>query len=85
MADEIVQAVSEFEDLDREHRGPPDLSDVLTVGYLLASYRDYPETVELNMQGVSAGKRLQLDAAAYVKLLNESSEEIAAVQLALGR
>jgi HD-like signal output (HDOD) protein len=85
MADEIVLAVSEFEVLDREHRGPPDLSDVLTVGHLLASYRDYPETLELNMQGVGACKRLQLDAAAYAKLLGESAEEIAAVQLALGR
>jgi len=85
MADDIVVAVSEYEDLEREHRGSPDLSDVLTVGHLLASYRDYPETVELNMQGVSACKRLQLDGAAYVKLLNESAEEIAAMQLALGR
>jgi hypothetical protein len=85
MAEDIVLAVAEFEDLDREHRGPPDLSDVLTVGYLLSSYRDYPETVELNMQGVSASRRLQLDSAAYAKLLNESSEEIAAVQVALGR
>ena len=37
------------------------------------------------MQGVSACKRLQLDSAAYTKLLTESSEEIAAVQSALGR
>jgi HD-like signal output (HDOD) protein len=85
MAEEIVLAVSEYEDVSREHRGPPDLSDVLTVGHLLASYRDYPETLELNMQGVSACKRLQLDTAAYAKLLGESSEEIAAVQAALGR
>jgi HD-like signal output (HDOD) protein len=85
MAPEIVLAVSEYEMLDREHRGAPDLSDVLSVGHLLASYRDYPETLELNMQGVSACKRLQLDTAAYAKLLGESSEEIAAVQSALGR
>jgi HD-like signal output (HDOD) protein len=85
MPAEIVLAVSEYEMLDREHRGAPDLSDVLTVAHLLASYRDYPESVELNMQGVSACKRLQLDGAAYATLLGESSEEIAAVQAALGR
>jgi HD-like signal output (HDOD) protein len=85
MPAEIVLAVSEYEVLDREHRGAPDLSDVLTVGHLLASYRDYPDSVELNMQGVSASRRLQLDGAAYAKLLGESSEEIAAVQSALGR
>src|SRR5262249_5684371 len=70
MAEEIVQAVSEFEDLQRTHTGPTDLTDVLTVGNLLAAYRDHPESIELNMQGVAACTRMQLDRAAYDKLLN---------------
>lgn len=85
MADEIVQAVSEFEDLQRTHAGPTDLTDVLTVGQLLATYREYPESIELNMQGVAACARMQLDRAGYEKLLKESAEEIAAIQQALGR
>jgi HD-like signal output (HDOD) protein len=85
MSDEIVQAVSEFEVLDREHRGAPDLTDVLTVANLLASYREYPDAIELNMQGVAAGKRMQLDQAAYEKLISESADEINALQQALGR
>lgn len=84
MAEEIVLAVSEFEDLQRTHTGPTDLTDVLTVGNLLATYRDHPESIELNMQGVAACGRMQLDRAAYEKLLNESTEEINAIQQALG-
>ena len=53
-------------------------------GNLLAAYRDHPESIELNMQGVAACTRMQLDRAAYDKLLNESREEISAIQAALG-
>jgi HD-like signal output (HDOD) protein len=85
MAEEIVEAVGSYEDIGRTHTGPTDLTDVLTVGYLLASYRDHPESIELNMEGVPACTRMQLDKAGYDKLLQESGEEIAAIQAALGR
>ncbi len=85
LADEIVAAVGEFEDINRTHPGAPDLTDVLTVGYLLATYHEHPESVELNMQGVTACARMNLDQNAYEKLIKESAEEIAAVQSALGR
>ncbi|MBX5460584.1 MAG: HDOD domain-containing protein [Steroidobacteraceae bacterium] len=85
MAEEIVEAVGNYEDIGRTHIGPTDLTDVLTVGYLLASYRDHPETIELNMEGVAACARMQLDRPAYDKLIQESGEEIAAMQAALGR
>lgn len=83
MAEEIVQAVSEYEDLEREHAGPADLTDVLTVGHLLASYHEHPETLELNMQGVAACSRMELDGAAYARLIEESASEVAALRQAL--
>jgi len=85
MAEEIVEAVGNYEDISRTHTGPTDLTDVLSVGYLIASYRDHPESIELNMEGVAACTRMQLDRAGYDKLLKESGEEIAAIQAALGR
>src|SRR5262245_36101336 len=85
MAEEIVEAVGNYEDIGRTHSGNTDLTDVLTVGYLLASYREHPESIELNMQGVGAFERMQLDRAGYDKLIQESGDEIAAVQAALGR
>ena len=53
--------------------------------YLLASYREHPDSIELNMQGVAACTRMQLDRAGFDKLLKESGDEIAAIQAALGR
>jgi HD-like signal output (HDOD) protein len=85
MADEVVQAVSSYEDLERDHKGPADLTDVLSLAFLIVSYQDHPESIELNMQGVGACKRLQLDQAGYQKLIHESEDEVAAMQLALGR
>ncbi|MEP7247334.1 MAG: HDOD domain-containing protein [Gammaproteobacteria bacterium] len=85
MAEEIVEAVGNYEDIGRSHSGNTDLTDVLTVGYLLASYREHPESIELNMQGVAACTRMNLDPAGYEKLIKESGDEIAAVQAALGR
>lgn len=84
IAQEIVKAVSEFSDLDRSHDGPPDLSDVLTVAHLMVSYQDYLETIELNMQGVSACQRMALDVTAYNNVINESRDEVRELQLALG-
>jgi HD-like signal output (HDOD) protein len=84
MADEIVAAVSEFESLDREQPGPADLTDVLAVAYLMVIYQDHPESIELNMQGVAACRRMRLDREAYQKLILESADEVLAMRQALG-
>jgi HD-like signal output (HDOD) protein len=84
IAEDIVKAVSEFEDLDRRHTGPPDMSDVLTVAQLMISYQEYPESIELNMQGVSARHRMSLDGAGYANIILETKDEIKELQEALG-
>lgn len=84
MAEEIVAAVSEFEDIEREHDGPVDLTDVLTVGTLLAAFKEHPESLEINMHDVAACKRMSIDRASYEKLIDESEHEIEALRQALG-
>ena len=84
MAEEIIEAVSEYEDLERKHAGPPDLTDVLTVSQLLSSFKDHPETLELNMHDVAACRRLGIDSASYANLIEESDHEITALRDALG-
>src|SRR5215470_1021089 len=74
IAEEIVEAVGNYEDIERNHGGPTDLTDVLTVGYLISSYRDHPESIELNMEGVVACSRMQLDRGGYDKLIQECGE-----------
>jgi HD-like signal output (HDOD) protein len=84
MAEEVVEAVSNFEDLERFHTGPVDLTDVVTVGNLLAAFKDHPETIELNMHDVAACKRMQIDRSAYEQLIDESEHEIDTLRQALG-
>jgi HD-like signal output (HDOD) protein len=70
ISEEIVRAVSEFEDLERRHSGPADLSDVLTVAHLMVSYQEFPESIELNMQGVGAVQRMALDLTTYANIIH---------------
>jgi HD-like signal output (HDOD) protein len=84
MAEEIVRAVSDFEDMEREHSGPVDLTDVLTVGSLLAAFKEHPESLEINMHDVAACKRMSIDRSAYERLIDESEHEIDALRQALG-
>jgi HD-like signal output (HDOD) protein len=84
MTEEIVDAVSNYEDLERSHSGSVDLTDVLTVGHLLASFKEHPETIELNMHDVSACKRMKIDSATYEQLIAESEHEIENLMQALG-
>jgi HD-like signal output (HDOD) protein len=84
MAEEIVNAVSEYEDMERAHSGPVDLTDVLTVGNLLAAFKEHPESIEINMHDVAACKRMCIDRASYEKLIDESESEIDALRQALG-
>lgn len=84
MAEEIVAAVSDYEDLERKNAGAPDLTDVLTVSQLLSAFKEHPETLELNMHDVAACRRLRIDSNSYQKLIEECEHEITALRDALG-
>ncbi|HYL72122.1 MAG TPA: HDOD domain-containing protein [Steroidobacteraceae bacterium] len=84
MPAEIVTAVSEFEDHGREHDGPVDLTDVLTVSSMLAVFKQWPAEIELNLQDVRACARMHMDMAAYERLISESDTELDALHQALG-
>lgn len=81
---EIVQAIVHHEDLERDHDGPPDLTDVLCVATLLASHGKNPELLELELSSVGACRRMQLDLDLCRALLEESQVEVAELSHALG-
>lgn len=83
MADEIVQAVQESENYERDSRGPAMLADVLLAGTLLADLDD-PQNLRSKLEAARPLQRLQLDAAACETLLEESALEISALREALG-
>jgi HD-like signal output (HDOD) protein len=83
VAEEIVDAVTGYEDLDRDPRGPVTLTDVLSLAVLLEQKRTLaaPEPDEKFLKGL---KRLQLQPGDCNSVLEESAEDIAALKAALG-
>jgi HD-like signal output (HDOD) protein len=84
IADEIVQAVHESENFERESRGVPVLADVLVVATLLADLHGEPAVLQAQTQCAKPLQRLRLDYAACTTFLQESANEIAAIREALG-
>jgi HD-like signal output (HDOD) protein len=84
IADEIVQAVHESENLERESRGALALADVLVVGTLLAEIHGDPSTLAAQIQCAKPLQRLRLDQLACERFLAESAQELSALRDALG-
>ena len=84
IADEIVQAVHESENLERESRGAPALADVLVVGTLLAEFNGDPDALAAQIECAKPLQRLRLDQLACERFLAESAQEVAALRDALG-
>ena len=84
IADEIVQAVHESENLEREARGTPALPDVLVVGTLLADLNGDASALAAQVQCAKPLQRLRLDQQACERFLAESAQEVNALRDALG-
>jgi HD-like signal output (HDOD) protein len=84
VADEIVDAVAGYEDLDREARGPVTLTDVLSLAKLLESNRNGAEMNKPDEMLMKGLKRMHLQVRDCHSVLDESAEEIAALKSALG-
>jgi putative nucleotidyltransferase with HDIG domain len=79
----ISDAVAEHENIDR-HAGHPDVTDVLTVAVMMSGFTGHEADLELNMQGVKAFWRLELDNQKCVQILADCKDEISALRSALG-
>ena len=84
IADEIVQAVHDSENFDREPRGNANLTDVLVVATLLSDLQGEPTVLQAQTQCSKPLQRLRLDYKACENFLKESAQEIAALRDALG-
>ena len=84
IADEIVQAVHESENLERESRGGAGLADVLVVGTLLAELNGDTSALAAQVQCAKPLQRLRLDQLACERFLAESAQEVTALRDALG-
>ena len=82
-ATHIAEAVGDQEEFERV-TGYADLTDVLTVAVLAATFEEQQVDLELNMQGVHAFSRLGLDNEKFTHIMSECVDEIAALRVALG-
>lgn len=57
---------------------------MLTLGSLLATFHAYPDTLELNLQGVTACERMRLDRKSLETLVSESEKDVASLRQMLG-
>jgi HD-like signal output (HDOD) protein len=84
IADEIVQAVHESENLERDSRGAPGLADVVVVGTLLADTNGDSSALAAQVHCAKPLQRLRLDQRACEQFLAESAQEVTALRDALG-
>jgi len=83
ISEEIVTAVSQSDEADREHGGTTDLADVMSVAAALASLPPDPRAGDMLFLGMPAARRMNLDAGACGAALAESHEAIASLRQAL--
>jgi HD-like signal output (HDOD) protein len=83
-SDEIVQAVHESENLERESRGTVGLTDVLVVGTILAEHQTQPQALQAKAHCLKVLQRLKLDAAMCEAFIAESTQDINSLREALG-
>jgi HD-like signal output (HDOD) protein len=80
----IIEAVGEFENVDRESDEPADVTDVLIVANQLLALQGDPELMEAQLVETSASRRMGLTRESCQKVLAESADELAGLHTALG-
>jgi HD-like signal output (HDOD) protein len=84
IADEIVQAVHESENFERDARGPVGLADILVVGTILAEHHNQPQILQAQVHCAKPLHKLKLNAAACEAFIAESAKDIESLREALG-
>jgi HD-like signal output (HDOD) protein len=84
LSGELVAAVANQDDIERDHEGAADLTDILVTANIMAAAMDRPQDLVLDMSGVSSFRRLGLYEGNCGHVLVESRAEIDALQHALG-
>jgi HD-like signal output (HDOD) protein len=81
---DIIDAVENYETLDRAGTGEVDLTDVLTIANVLVSFHTDPSAMEMRLKETSAAVRLGVNAEAIQNVLQETAGELASLRSALG-
>ena len=83
-SESMAQAVGEQDDFSRNEEGPADLSDVIAIAILMATYVSDTPGLEVALNGLGAARRLGLDEAQRLAVTRDSAAEVTALSQALG-
>jgi HD-like signal output (HDOD) protein len=82
--DEVIEAVVQYENLNREVVGDePDLTDILATSYLVVGHAGRMHDLSMTVEKISAFSRLRLDLMAVEETLEQAKEEIEDLRLAI--
>jgi HD-like signal output (HDOD) protein len=82
--EEVVSAVVEYENLNREVVGDePDLTDILATSYLVVGHAGRMQDLSMTVEKIAAFSRLRLDIMAVEETLEKAKEEIEDLRLAI--
>jgi HD-like signal output (HDOD) protein len=81
--DEIVHAIAESEDVEREPRGAASLTDVVMLAVVISRHCGEPAVLEAKLREVKVLARFGLDAKAVAEMLEASKNELAQLEAAL--
>jgi HD-like signal output (HDOD) protein len=81
--DDIVHAIAESEDLARDARGAPALTDVLLLSLMIARHATEPQVLDSRLREIKSLARFNLDGAAVAEMLEASKSELAQLEAAL--
>lgn len=81
----VSSSVAKYQEVEREHDGPTDLTDILILAHLIAAFLREESDSELQLDQVPAGRNLAVSAADFMSVLQESEEHITSLRQALGK
>ena len=83
--EEVSGSVATYQEVEREHDGPTDLTDILIVASQIGAFLRQDSDAELQLENVPAAKHLAISAAEVGGVLQQAEQQIAALRSALGK
>ena len=84
LSEDIVKAIVASENLERDHEGTTDLTDVLAVATAMTTLAPDPRAEDMLFLGMPAARRMKLNADRCVMALADSQTAITSLRQALG-
>jgi len=80
----IAAAVGDYLDIEREHEGPVDFTDLLMMAHLVSGLLDEEQNYEVQLDDIPASRYFTRSVTDFFTVLQESAEHVASLKSALG-